>query len=108
MKKFENKLSNESLDMVAGGTLKQTREILAAFVDLGNTGKNLVNISASLAPDIAADVAGRLLKGIGINAFISVGFYGIGSEKNIYQDAHTGEILSHRKVINRIKHSHIG
>ena len=105
MKNFANKLNNDSLNMVAGGTLSETRELLNAFIDMGWFGVGVGSAYSSLFPNASALAVEDMLNGIGIKADIFVGVYGFGSKANKYTDKETGRSLTHKEVLKRVKES---
>ena len=105
--KMAIEMSENELDMVNGGTVTELHEILEAAGEAGGY-KTLAKI-ANFASGNQAVLVGQaygvesLLKDIGIDANVSVGFHGIGSKANIYVDSKTGKRISHSDLINSLK-----
>ena len=101
-------LTDEQLDQVAGGTVKEYEEICSAMANnpilksILETGSH-VPISNQVDKVLVEDI---LKVEMGIKADISLGFLGtgLGSKSNTYKDLRNGgRSMTHAEVINRIK-----
>ena len=112
--KLQNEvLTMENLDKVSGGTCDQVHELTKAF--LGNNAiLGFIADAAELGSKYKAGCIGNIpmayamegyLKGLGINANISIGWGGSGFREsgNTYTDKCTGESLSHDEVVQKLK-----
>ena len=99
-----NKMNNEELNMVAGGTVKEFEEILSAFSD-----NPVVKGAAALdahtpgANTLAARLIKKELLKMGLEAEIDLGWggTGIGSEHNKYRL--NGKSISHKEACDYIR-----
>ena len=102
----EEMLSMEELDAVAGGTVKEFDEIIRAFGKYDIV-KEFGGIAAHIpgANKCTVEFVESVLKEIGINADISIGFlgFGIGSDPNKYSAVGSGRPMTHSEVLSRIK-----
>ena len=102
----EEIMSFEELDQVAGGTVKEFDEIIRAFGKYDIV-KEFSGIAAHIpgANKCTVEFVESVLKEIGINADISIGFlgFGIGSDPNKYTGVATGRTMTHSEVLTRIK-----
>ena len=104
-----NCVTDEQLDQVTGGTVEELRDLTDALVD-NRFFKGIVTFSAALpisSKAIKAEVT-NILDSMGIEANIDVSFmgvfgFGIGEKHNTYKDKATGESLTHKQVLDRIK-----
>ena len=104
-------MSDEELDNVAGGTLRQMLDLYSAIIGVqtGSAGfGDFVAGAACAIPGLNANSKSVVIKNlslIGINAQIDIGWLGwdICSEDNVYTDKKTGKSLSHEEVLSRIK-----
>ena len=101
-------LTDDELDQVAGGTVREYEEICSAMANnpilksILETGSH-VPISNQVDKVLIEDV---LKVEMGIKADISLGFLGtgLGSDPNTYKDLRNGgQSMTHAQVINRIK-----
>lgn len=97
MKAFANKINDKSLETVAGGTHRETQELLSIFVSNGFLADIIRNRQTA-----ALDVK-NCLSAIGISAKISVDV--IGEKNNVYIDQKTCDFLTHREVVKRATQS---
>ena len=98
----------EQLDMVAGGTIAELKELVGALQSnsvargLGKAYSHIPAVSEAVKYGVARD-----LFNMGIEADISVGFcgLGIGSKNNKYWDISKGGFkpMTHAQVLERIK-----
>ena len=99
-------LSLEELDAVAGGTVKEFDEIIRAFGKY-DIFKEFGGIAAHIpgANKCTVEFVESVLKEIGINADISIGYlgFGIGSDPNKYSEVGSGRAMTHSEVLSRIK-----
>ena len=91
MQENVKKLSFDELDNVAGGTWRETGELVHAY------NKNRKKDRA-----ISYTIEWHLRK-IGIEAKTSWGFYGAGSVNNVYREKNTGKMLLHEEVIEFLR-----
>ncbi len=96
------KLSTNELNQVAGGTVKELEELVEAC---GAMATFQTHIPLSNRAD-ASYVRDYLRNKIGIDANISLGVAGTGlfSKHNTYKDLYTGRSMTHKEVLERIKH----
>ena len=86
------KLSEESLDNIAGGTWKESSELVKEY-----------NKKVSFLRETNIDGLAERLREMGIDAKISFGFYGIGSDTNTYRCMKTGKMLLHSEVVEFLR-----
>ncbi len=104
----EEKLSEEELDEVAGGTHKETVALANVFRDreVCDTVQKMI---AANPPergywDGLGTMTAKILNSCGIEADISTGGgVGIGSINNTYRDKQTGQFILHSEVIHFLK-----
>ena len=99
--KLENqKLPEEALDAVAGGTKKETGELADSIYliqkRMDEAGEGMWSINRP-------QTIGTMLKKLGIEADLSEGFMGLGSKNNTYRDIQTGQMILHSEVMEFIK-----
>ena len=102
------KLSEEELDAVAGGTNKE----FMALIDVLRNGPICDKVQKMMAanpPDIgfwdgSETRTKKFLNSCGIEADISTGGgFGIGSINNVYRDKETGQFIRHSEVLRFLK-----
>ena len=104
-------LAEEQLDGVAGGTLGELQQLTDELIDnLWLKGMAAFSGSLPFASKAMKSEVTKILDKMGIEANIDVntlGFLGfnIGEKNNTYKDKFTGESLTHRQVLNRIKNT---
>lgn len=99
-------LTDEQLDQVAGGTVKQFEEICGAMAKNPTLKALLEGTSHIPLGNLASrDIVEHILKDkLNIDADISLGWGGTGlfSKDNKYTDLSTGQSISHQEVLHRI------
>ncbi len=106
-KTLENKKLNlAAMENVTGGTVKEFEELVTTMAPTGIL-KHFGKISAHLpiGNEKSAEVVTSVLKGVGIEAHIDLGWAGtgIGSGNNIYVNMNTGERMTHKEVLDIVK-----
>ena len=105
----EEIMSMEQLDSVAGGTVDEFDELVSAFAKYPAL-KHVAGLAVHIpgANELTTDLVQRALYQIGIEAEIDLGLCGTGimSKPNKYTSVATGQSLSHKEVLSRIK-SHV-
>ena len=102
-------LTEEQLDGVAGGTVWELEELARAMMNnLFLEGMTTLSLFVPGNSKLLKSEVTKTLDKIGVKADIDVntlGFLGfnIGEKNNTYKDKFTGESLTHRQVLNRIK-----
>ena len=102
------KLSDDELDKVAGGTVGELRELALKLVEKESGFYKVLGAVESHVPfanRVVADaIEFYLQKRYGINATIGRGIFGTGylSKNNTYMDERTGRIMTHQEVLDRI------
>ena len=97
-----NRLSEEELDQVAGGTRTEVFDIIHA---IGKVHTKIMGVDHYSELDfVPGQIEGYLKEHYGIKANLSTGFLGtgLGESKNTY--SRDGQSLTHQQVINIIKH----
>ena len=101
------KMSDEELEAVAGGTVGEFEELTKAIVSnptlkkLGGFDSHVPALNGLLANQVEKFLQDNLQ----IDADISLGFLGTGagSKNNKYVDMTTGKYISHEEVLKRIE-----
>ncbi len=106
-KELENKKVNlDAMENVNGGTVKEFEELVTTMAPTGIL-KGFGKISAHLpiGNEKSAEIVESVLKGVGIEAHIDLGWAGtgIGSGNNIYVNMNTGERMTHQEVLGIVK-----
>lgn len=96
------KLSEEDMDNVAGGTYKETEELQYAL-KIASDAWLKIGLWGRLKAGFGVDGPVDILSDLGIEADTSVGFFGAGSVNNTYRDKETGQFLLHKEVIEFLK-----
>lgn len=113
--KDAKKLNLEEMNTVSGGTSTECGELRDALYNSEHW-KSMVGQNA-LTAVLGAATGGlggvirsmnsselkTVLDGMGIEADLSTGLFGIGSKNNTYRDKETGAMLLHSEVIEYIK-----
>ena len=100
-----NKMNNEELNMVAGGTVKEFDELLSAVSDnIIVRGAAKLDSHAPVANTLMARVIEKQLLNIGLEADIDLGWggTGIGSKHNKYRL--NGKDISHKEACDYIRY----
>ena len=102
----KNELNEKQLNNVSGGTVEELGDLINAIYPGEEVGRPLCR-AASHVPvgsSVLAATMERDLLQFGIVSNISTGLAGTGvcSKNNMYQDAHTGQALTHQQVLDRL------
>ena len=103
-------MSDEELEQIAGGTVKQLEDLAVAlsekskFVLNWSPGQTAVAHIPGANAILAKSVKDVLRDNYKIEANIDLGWIGLGwaSENNTYKDMTTGKTLTHKEVLDRI------
>ena len=102
-------LNEEQLDSVAGGTVWELEELARTMMNnLFFEGMATLSLLVPGNSKLMKSEVTKMLNKIGVEADIDVNFmgslgFGIGEKNNTYKDKFTGESLTHKQVLNRIK-----
>lgn len=102
----KNELNEKQLNSVSGGTVEELGDLINAIYPGEEVGRPLCR-AASHVPVGSSVLAATMEKDLlqfGIVSNISTGLAGTGicSKNNMYQDAHTGQALTHQQVLDRL------
>lgn len=103
-----NKINDNDLDVVVGGTVVELEQIMTTFYKNSNC-KDFVGVMSTHFPGAgiltAEYIESFMSNEMGIDANISIGLGGTGicSKKNTYRDLKTGKFLSHNEVLKRVE-----
>ena len=104
------KLSDEELEKVAGGTVGELEDLTGAMLSnwsvLEKFGKGAAHVPGTNHL-LAREITNILKNDLEISADIDLGWggTGMGSGANTYKDISTGRKLSHGEVLDRIKNA---